>query len=275
MRSMAPLHGTTSSSRAWLAVARALSGRAALLALDLRGRGASDALPGPYGLEAHVADVLWALEVAGLERAVIVGHSLGAYIAIAMAGEHRERVEALVLVDGGLPIPGSEGIDPQEFAAALLGPALARLELRFADREEYRDWWRSHPALSGSDAEDADVAAYADHDLRGEAPEWRSRVRPEAVAADAESLARAGDRSGRLALPATLLTAERGLRNEPSPMQPIDAARLWAAGDGARREARLVPGVNHYTITLGARGAAAVADAIVASLSPRPTALSG
>jgi hypothetical protein len=45
-------------------------------------------------------------------------------------------------------------------------------------------------------------------------------------------------------------------------MQPLDAAHAWVAEDPARRSAQLVEGVNHYTLTLGARGAAAVADAI-------------
>jgi hypothetical protein len=50
--------------------------------------------------------------------------------------------------------------------------------------------------------------------------------------------------------------------NDPNPMQPFEVARAWAAADRSLREAVLVPDVNHYTITLGARGAAVVANAI-------------
>ena len=46
------------------------------------------------------------LDALGLERALVVGHSLGAYIASALAAAHPDRVAGLVLVDGGLPIPG-------------------------------------------------------------------------------------------------------------------------------------------------------------------------
>ena len=46
------VHGITANSHAWLAVARALKNRAALLAVDLRGRGASNNLPPPYGMQA-------------------------------------------------------------------------------------------------------------------------------------------------------------------------------------------------------------------------------
>src|SRR5206468_6895035 len=52
------VHGITSSSRSWVAVARALAGRRELLAVDLRGRGSSRALPPPYGIAAHAADVI-------------------------------------------------------------------------------------------------------------------------------------------------------------------------------------------------------------------------
>jgi pimeloyl-ACP methyl ester carboxylesterase len=123
------VHGITSSSRAWLAVARALAGRASLLAVDLRGRGRSNALPGPYGLAAHVADLVAVLDAFGLERAVLAGHSLGAYVVARFAVEHAERAQAVVLVDGGLAIPGAEGVEPQQFADAFLGPALARLQM--------------------------------------------------------------------------------------------------------------------------------------------------
>jgi len=68
------VHGITSSSRAWLAVARALAGRATLNAVDLRGRGASRALPGPYGMATHTADLAVVLDALGLERAVLAGH---------------------------------------------------------------------------------------------------------------------------------------------------------------------------------------------------------
>src|SRR5581483_5248798 len=165
------VHGITGNSHAWIAVARALGGRAALVAPDIRGRGRSNALGGPYGLDAHVRDLLALIDALGLERAPLVGHSLGAYIVARFAVTHPDRVDSLVLVDGGLPIPGTENVDPQPFLDAFLGPALARLRLRFPDRDSYRAWWRTHPAFAGDDIADQDLWAYADHDLVGTAPE--------------------------------------------------------------------------------------------------------
>src|SRR5205823_2000260 len=85
------VHGITSNSRAWVAVARRLEADrhaavdaaargVALLAVDLRGRGASNQLPAPYGLAAYARDLLAVLDHCEIERAVVAGHSLGAYI---------------------------------------------------------------------------------------------------------------------------------------------------------------------------------------------------
>jgi lipase len=55
--------------------------------------------------------------------------------------------------------------------------------------------------------------------------------------------------------------------NDPNPMQPLELVRAWAAEDPERRRAFQVPDVNHYTITLGAAGAAAVAAEVRAALA--------
>lgn len=257
------VHGITGNSHSWLTVAGELGERAGLLAVDLRGRGASSGLPGPYGLAAHVDDVLAVLDSRGLERAVVVGHSLGAYIVAAFALAHPERVEEVVLVDGGLRIPGIGSGDPRAAVTAFLGPTLDRLQMRFESRSAYIDWWRSHPALSGDDVDRAGLAAYAEHDLTGQEPELRSSVSEEAVYADGvDLLAQEHEAAAALTMRATLLCAPLGLRGEPSPMQPFELASAWAAAAPDRREAILVPAVNHYTITLGRDGARAVAGAI-------------
>jgi pimeloyl-ACP methyl ester carboxylesterase len=263
--SVLAIHGITASSRSWLAVARALDGRAGLVAVDLRGRGRSSELPPPYGIAEHVADALAVLDRLGLERCVVVGHSLGAYIVARLAADHPERVRSAILVDGGLTVPGSERIDPQAFADALLGPTLARLRLRFEDREAYRDWWRAHPAMAGSDVDDRDLVAYADYDLTGHAPELRSCVSEPAVRADVGELAGMGAAAIRMTVPATLLCAPRGLQGDPKPMQPLSLVEAWVAQAPDRRRGWQVPDVNHYTLAFGAAGARVVADEIASA----------
>jgi lipase len=260
------VHGITANSRAWLAVARALEGRATLLALDLRGRGASHDLPPPYGMEAYTRDMLAVLDHYGLERAVLVGHSLGAYAVARFAAAHPDRVRAAVLVDGGLTSPALNDVDPEVFLTSFLGPALARLDLTFPDRESYYEWWRAHPAFTRGDVDDGDLTAYADHDLIGVPPELRSGVAAEAVRADAHELFEMGEPAHRLAVPVQMLRAPRGMVDDPNPLLAPELAQAWADEAPGQRQVAEVPEVNHYTIVMGASGAAAVADAIVRAL---------
>ncbi len=256
------IHGITSSSRTWLAVARALGERATLIAVDLRGRAGSSDLPAPFGLDAHVRDVLAVLDQFGLERAVVAGHSLGAYIAARLATERPERVRRLVLVDGGLTIPGSERVDPEQFLRAFLGPTLERLKMTFPDVGAYRDWWAAHPAIAGSDMDPADLYEYAAHDLVGEPPNLRSSVNPQVVRDDGLDLA---DTAAGVSQPATFLCAPRGMVDDPNPMQPLELVQRWAAENPGLRAAIQVPEVNHYTIVFGRAGAGAVAEQIAAA----------
>jgi pimeloyl-ACP methyl ester carboxylesterase len=260
------IHGITSTSRTWLAIARALEDRASLIALDLRGRGDSNALPPPFGIDAHVRDVIAVLDHFGLDRAVIAGHSLGAYIAARLATLHPERVDSLVLVDGGLTIPDSRGVDPEEFMEAFLGPTLARLRMTFADLDAYYAWWSEHPAVAHADIDHADLRAYAAHDLAGEPPEMRSSINPRVVADDGVDLFEVTDAAA-LSVPATFLCAPRGMIDDPNPMQPLSIVQAWAARDPERRRAIEVPDVNHYTIAWGSSGAALVADEIARAVS--------
>jgi pimeloyl-ACP methyl ester carboxylesterase len=261
------VHGITSNSQCWRAVGRALSERASIIAPDLRGRGRSGELPGPYGITAHVHDLVAILDQLGLERVVAVGHSLGAYVVARLAAGHPDRVAAAILIDGGLTIPGTADADPDEFGERFLGPVLARLHERFPSQEAYRDWWRAHPALADKDVLPEDLIAYADHDLVGEPPELRSSVAYEAVRVDGAEVFGVGEAAHVMRVPATLLCAPRGLLDGPDPMQPFPLAQAWAKEVPHQREAILVPGTNHYTIVMGTSGASEVADAIAARTS--------
>ena len=255
------IHGITANSQSWVPVSRALGSAVGLAAVDLRGRGDSSQLPGPFGIATHVRDMVAVLDALALPQALVVGHSLGAYIASALAAAHPDRVSGLVLVDGGLTVPGSEGADPGVFLETFLGPTLARLRMTFPDREAYRAWWAEHPAIAAGDVAAEDLARYADHDLAGTPPQMRSRVNPAVVRPDgADLFTIPGARV--VAGPATLICAERGMVDDPHPMQPLSIVQAWADADPEHRRAVPVPGVNHYTITLGARGAVAVAQEI-------------
>jgi pimeloyl-ACP methyl ester carboxylesterase len=262
------VHGITASSRAWLTVARHLGDRVTVIAPDLRGRGASAGLPGPYGIAAHLEDLEAVLDFAGVVRAVLAGHSMGAYIVPRLAASHPERAEAVVMVDGGVPLPRPEGVDPDDLLALVLGPALERLRMTFPSREAYGEFWRSHPAFAGPGVWNEDVEAYIDYDLGGSEPELRSVVSEEAVRGDGRDLVLDTDslRSalGALACPTVLLRAPRGLLDQPFPLVPEEAVAEVAAICPALVD-EVVPDTNHYLIAFGDREAKVVADRIAAA----------
>jgi lipase len=241
------IHGITGSHLGWALVAEAYAGR--LIAPDLRGRGGSGTLPGPFGMAAHVADCVAVLDAFGVEQATVVGHSMGGFVAAALAQLHPSRVGRLVLVDGGVPFGIPADTDPE----VVLGPAVQRLDMRFASREEYRDYWRRHPSFKSWSAA---IESYVDYDLTGEPPAMRSRVSRDAVRTDyLDLLTGDGPKAAYAALPrdTPFLRAERGMFDEPTALYPNPAA--------VDLKVTTVPDTNHYTIVLG-HGARAVADAL-------------
>lgn len=70
-----------------------------VVSVDLRGHGESDRPDGRYTIEALADDVAWVHGELGIERSLVVGHSMGALIALAMASAHPGLVAKAVLVD--------------------------------------------------------------------------------------------------------------------------------------------------------------------------------
>jgi lipase len=255
------VHGITASGMSWQAVARQMPPGWTLAAPDLRGRGASAHLPSPYGLERHAADVTAVLRHFG-GRPVLAGHSMGAYVALLARDAHPNLSGRLVLVDGGLPLPVADGVDPELTLEATIGPAIARLRQTFASTEAYLDFWRAHPALA--DHWTPDVEAYARYDLTGEPGNMRSRVAEAVLSPDGRDVLMEkpfAEALGRLTQPTPLLTAPTGFLGEPPGLLPPDLVDVWAERVPYLRPQR-VPDVNHYTILFDRQGAAAVARAI-------------
>ena len=260
------LHGITASAMSWQAVARQMPAGWTLAAPDLRGRGHSAHLPGPYGLERHTADVTAVLRHFG-GRPVLAGHSMGAYVALLTRDAHPGLCRRLVMVDGGLPLPLADGVDPEETLAVSIGPAIDRLRQTFPSTEAYLDFWRAHPALAGRWT--ADAEAYARYDLTGEPPEMRSRVAEAVLSPDSRDVMADkpfADALGRLTQPTPLLTAPAGFLGEPPGLLPAGLVASWAERAPQLRP-QLVPGVNHYTILFDKQAAATVARAITTTAS--------
>jgi pimeloyl-ACP methyl ester carboxylesterase len=92
------LHGFPQTSREWRATLPHLAARARVIAPDLRGSGRTDAPDGSYRLDVLRADAVGLLDALGIDRAVVVGHDLGAIPALSLAVEHPERVSHLVVL---------------------------------------------------------------------------------------------------------------------------------------------------------------------------------
>ncbi len=259
-RTVLAAHGLTASAMSFRTVARHLPPDWNLVALDLRGRGGSAGVPGPYGMTAHAADIAAAAEHLG-GPLVLTGQSMGAYAALRAAAKRPELFTRLVLIDGGLPLPVPDGADPDQLLMLTVGPAVERLRQTFPDLDTYQGFFRAHPALA-ADWND-DLAAYVRYDAVSAPGGVRSRVDGEAVRADGRDLlvhaASFGDDLVNLTVPTVLLHAPRGMFGEEPGMLPQPLVDHWAARAPALH-AELVEGTNHYTILMTDRAAELIAN---------------
>src|SRR5690349_6809368 len=122
------IHGMINSSRHWEEVAGQLARTHRVIAPDLIGHGDAATPRGDYSLGAHAAMIRDLMSTIGVERATIVGHSLGGGVAMQFFYQFPQRTERLVLISsGGL---GHE-VSPLLRGAALPGSATL---LRMATR---------------------------------------------------------------------------------------------------------------------------------------------
>src|SRR3954462_12897444 len=112
------IHGMVNSSRHWEPVALRLAERYTVVAPDLLGHGDSAAVRGDYSLGAHACSIRDLLTTIGIERATVVGHSLGGGVAMQFFYQFPQRTERLALISsGGL----GHDVSPMLRAAALPG----------------------------------------------------------------------------------------------------------------------------------------------------------
>lgn len=95
------LHGVGNYGRYWDAFAAAVAGRLRLVAPDARGHGDSARPADGYATADFVRDAVGVLDAHGMAQAVVVGHSMGGFHALALALTHPARVRRLVIVDAG------------------------------------------------------------------------------------------------------------------------------------------------------------------------------
>ncbi|WIV44686.1 alpha/beta fold hydrolase [Glutamicibacter nicotianae] len=259
------VHGVTASHKVWGRVAQCLPG-VRLIAPDLRGRGRSNQLPGPYGMPAHAADLAAVVRQLSDGPVAVAGHSMGAFASLVFADNYRDLVTSLLLVDGGLPLQVPPGLDDDQIVQAVLGPAAERLAMEFESVEAYKQFWTPHPAFASNWNELVDE--YLEYDLHGTAPHLRPATSYEAVAQDTAELHRGASLLAALQQlhhPAVFLRSPKGLLGAEPGLYEAEYVKEWGQRlpELAVEE---VAGTNHYTIVMDSPGDQIVAGHLRAML---------
>ncbi|GAA2113061.1 alpha/beta hydrolase [Actinomadura alba] len=164
------IHGLGYPRWGWEPIVAPLARSFRVIAFDNRGIGDSDVPPGPYDTATMAADAVSVLDAVGVERAHVVGASLGGMIAQRVALEHPDRLDRLVLActtPGGptaLPLPAATvalireatGLAPQEAVRRFTANALSQpppglveeLTVRRLARPQPPEAWLAQSAAS-------------------------------------------------------------------------------------------------------------------------------
>jgi pimeloyl-ACP methyl ester carboxylesterase len=250
------LHGITAQHRAFNAAARYVGPSRGIVGVDLRGRGDSDKPGSGYGLEAHAADVVRVLDHLGLQSAVLVGHSMGGFVALKTALMFPGRVRALVLLDGGWPrveSPPKEMTEEEKQEAAALEEGLARafkrLDMTFAGPDAYLDFWFPDQNLTMDDLP-PDLADYYLYDLGEVEGGYNPKASRAAAEEDSPSVSESSPTAEEMRgvrCPVALVRASQGFFPGSDPLISDETRDVMAGSLDIRTEI-LLEGANHYTM---------------------------
>ena len=168
------VHGLTANCRCWDVITSDLAPTHSILSMDLRGRGLSDKPATGYSLQYHVRDILCLLDDLGLKQAVLMGHSLGAFISLAFAARYPDRAEKIILIDGG----GELTPEQWDKVAVAIKPSLDRLGQVFPTFASYTELMKQAPFLQPWSQAIEDYFQYETEDVKGGV---RSKIHPDHI----------------------------------------------------------------------------------------------
>eukprot|EP01028_Stygiella_incarcerata_P005911 TRINITY_DN24411_c0_g1_i1.p1 TRINITY_DN24411_c0_g1~~TRINITY_DN24411_c0_g1_i1.p1 ORF type:complete len:319 (-),score=82.59 TRINITY_DN24411_c0_g1_i1:220-1176(-) len=245
------IHGITSNAKASTSFVRCmLKARNApfcMLSVDLRGRGTSDKPeePAAYGMEQHARDIVAVIHSYGLDKVMIVGHSMGGFVAMQLAYMHPEFVRGLVLLDTGKP--RQEGVaQMDEETQKGLQKAFSRLGMHFPELRSYLIYWTG--SEEDADALPVDLVDYYAHELAENGYPTPSHVGAATDAHDLVTNFLTAKEFKDIHTPMVLLRAGHGFTNEATPFVGDDAAKVIKENLDIREEL-LISDANHYSIT--------------------------
>ena len=235
------IHGMGGSSSSWSDVIPLLAKNYRVIAPDLLGHGESDKPRGDYSVGAFAVLVRDLLDVLGISKVTVIGHSLGGGIAMQFAHQHRQYCKRIVLISSGgfggdvgsvlrlLSLPGSELVLPviASRPAILAGNAVRAL-MGSSDR------FKARPSLSNRDNRQAFLRTLRSVvDFRGQAVSALNRLSFNALL---PALIISGDqdrvipvehaRAAHRTMPNSRLHIIPGVHHHPPTERPATVARL-------------------------------------------------
>lgn len=94
-----------------------------VVSVDLRGHGASDKPEQDYTPDLYAADLAWICRELSVRRPIVIGHSMGGLVALALAAGHPELPAAIVMLDSPIFVPQSMHAMASALVAAIRSPA--------------------------------------------------------------------------------------------------------------------------------------------------------
>jgi len=217
------IHGWADSPHIFDDLAASLSHRAHIIAYARRGHGQSDAPAGPYDQAMLVEDLRQLLDKLGIERAILLGWSMGGLEITDFAGRFPDRVSGLIYLEAGYDWSDSRFTDgiskfESEFGSGDPGPAdLASLD---AYRTYIHRWWYGNiPWTPGLEAELRDIVRI----------EANGRIQPVPYGAALKAFSNMhGSRDyRRVRVPALALYASSFLPMDPSDPAVMRRSQAW------------------------------------------------
>ena len=238
------VHGLTANCRSFDEVAAALAPTHRVLAVDLRGRGLSDKPDTGYSSQHHVADLAAAADDLGVESFFLMGHSLGAFLALAFTAAHPDRVKGVILLDGGANLTLEQWAKVSEG----IKPSLERLGRVFPSFDAYVETVKKAPFMQPWNELAELYFRYESEEVEGGV---RSRIKPEHIQEERVNLATLNTEElyPQVTCPVLILRATESMITGDDFVLPEEVLPEFLA---ALPSAKLVnlDGMNHYSMVL-------------------------